>query len=196
MAEFFTASEIAHLSQSTVRVATLAKLDFKSQTMRLFAGAGVRDFGGFEWRGLGGLISIDGLSDQRGTTANPVTITLSGVDQAVLAKAIAEVGEVQNRPITIIWQLLDSDMQPVGRLIPIWWGLMQSPVIDRTEASEDGGAFCTVSIPCESLMVGRSRPPQGRFTDSDQQKRYPGDRFFERITENKGKVITWPDFDE
>ncbi|GGD24402.1 hypothetical protein [Aureimonas glaciei] len=195
MAGFFTPEQIEILSASTVRVATLAELAFASGTMRLFAGAGVRDFGGQEWRGLGGLISIDGLGDMRTTQANTVSITLSGVDEATLPKAIGEPEEVVDRLIVIYWQFLDSGMQPVGSLVPIYFGLMQSPSIDRSEASDDEGAVCTISLPCEGLFVGRSKPPRGRYTDRDQQARHPGDRIFDRMSENRGKVVLWPDFD-
>jgi hypothetical protein len=192
MAAFFTSDELAHLTQPSLAYATLAQFDFASGTQRYFAGAGIRDFGGHEWKGLGGVISISGMGDQRGTAANPVDITLSGVDEALLPKALGETDEVRNRLVTIFWQLLSTDHQPFGRLIPMFWGLMQPPSVNRSEASDDAGPTCTITLPCEGLMVGRARPPSGRYTNADQQRRHPGDRYFERIHVTKGQSVLWP----
>lgn len=192
---FFTATELAALSnKGSVRYVTLAHLKFKTAPeVRLFAGSGIFDAAGHEWVGLGVLIQIDGLADQRGTASNPVTFTMSGVDPSVLPLALQDTEEVAEQPITVYLQLLDDDEQPVGRLIPIFFGLMQPPSIDRSDL-DGGGATCTVTLSAENMLVGKSKPPQGRYTDRDQRQRYPSDRFFERVAETKNLVILWPNY--
>lgn len=195
MAGFFSATELAALkNKSSVRFATLAHLQFKTaDDIRLFAGSGIFDAAGEEWIGLGVLAQIDGLADQRGTTSNPVTHTLSGIDPSVLPLALQDTEEVAEQPIADYMQLLDEDEQPVGRLIPLFFGYMQPPSIDRTEAGE-GGALCTVTLTAENMLVGKSKPPQGRYTDRDQKVRYPLDRFFEFVFNTKNLIVFWPNY--
>lgn len=195
MAGLFTSEEVARLKAGTVRVATLVELNFASETMRLFAGAGTRDFGGYEWRGLGNPVTIDGLAEQRGTSAGEVTLTLSGVDPTVLPLVLSEPEEIEDRVIVVFWQFMDADEQPIASPVPIFFGIMQIPSIDRTDATDDTGATCLVTLPCRGLFVGRSKPPRGRYTDRDQKARYPGDRIFERMAENRGKQVGFPEFD-
>lgn len=195
MAGFFLPAELAALkNKSSVRFATLSHIQFKTAgDIRLFAGSGIFDAAGEEWIGMGSIVQIDGLADQRGTTSNPVTHTLSGVDPAILPLALQDTEEVAEQPITDYIQLLDDDEQPVGRLIPLFFGYMQPPAIDRSEAGEQG-AICTVTLTAENMLVGKSKPPQGRYTDRDQRARYPNDRFLERVAETKNITVVWPDF--
>lgn len=193
---FFTPDELAVLShKSAVRYVTLAHLQFKTaDDVRLIAGPHkVFDAAGQEWIGLGVIVQIDGLGEQRGTSSNPVTFTLSGVDAASLPLALQDPEEVAEQPITVYIHLLDEDEQPFGRLIPIFFGYMQPPSIDYTEAGEEG-AMCTVTLTAENMLVGKSKPPQGRYTDRDQTARYPGDRFLERVAETKNLTVVWPDY--
>lgn len=195
MAGFFTADEIAALrNKRGVRYAILSHLQFKTAPdVRLFLGAGMFDAGGEEWTGLGGVVQIDGLADQRGTTSNPVTHTLSGVDPALLPLALQDTEEVEQQPIVDYIQLMDDDEQPMGRLISMFYGYMQPPSIDRSEIGDEG-SLCSITLQAENMLIGKSKPPQGRYTDRDQTARYPGDRFLERVAETKNLTVVWPDF--
>lgn len=192
---FFTQDELDFLSEkSCVRYAVLAHLKFKTAPeTRIFAGSGTMLAAGYSWSGVGEMIKIDGLSEQRGTDSAPVTFTLSGVDQKLLPVALSDTSEVDQQPLSLFMQLLDENEQPVGRLLTLFHGLMQPPKISKTY-SEDSGWLCTIELTAENLLAGKAKPPFGRYTDRDQQMRHPGDRFFERVYTLNGKTVTWPNY--
>jgi hypothetical protein len=193
---FWTPDEVVKLrSLNAVRYVMLAQLDFlTAPSIRLFNGVGILDTEGHEWYGIRSVSKIDGLADQRGMKSNPVSIVLSGVDPQLLPLALQDTEEVDQQPIAIFFKFLNEDLQPIGRLVRIFSGLMQPPKIDRPQMSEKEGSLCTITITAENYLIGKSKPPNGRYTDRDQQKMFPGDLFFNRVSENKNKTIVWPDY--
>lgn len=192
---FFTEEELEFLSgRSCVRYAVLAHLRFKSAPeTRIFAGSGTFTVAGHSWSGIGEMVKIDGLCEQRGTDSAPITFTLSGVDPTLLPIALSDTTEVDQQPLSLFMQLLDDMEQPIGRLLTLFHGLMQPPKISKTYAENDGWT-CTIQLTAENLLAGKAKPPFGRYTDRDQQMRHPGDRFFENIYSVNGKTITWPNY--
>lgn len=191
---FLTTSQIAALSGSTVRIATLVEMQFVSKTMRLWNGAGLATVAGFEWEGVGAMGSIDGLAQTREPVSSKVTLRLSGVSAEVLAIARNTTADVQGRPAYIWLQLFDGEWQPVGARIPVFWGVLQRINIMRSEASGHSGGERVCELEVENPFAGRARPSAGRFTDADQQARHPGDRFFRFVPKQRSQVITWPDY--
>lgn len=64
-------------------------------------------------------------------------------------------------------------------------------VIDTMAITEDGST-ATVSVSAESAGLDLLRAVPTRYTDIDQQRLYPGDRFFEFVTAQAEKTIVWP----
>lgn len=194
---FFTAEEAAALAATTVRVGLLADFEFTGQPVYVWNGFGAREFGGKTYLGAGDLGSIDGLEEARNPTSQQVTFTLSGVPDSpadLLAKAIAETDIVQGNLAIVSLQLFDADWQTVSSPIPIYTGIMQPPRVSREAATSERGARRVLTLPTENLFFGRARPPAGRYTDREQQQRYPGDKFCEYTAQLVNKVIKWPDY--
>ena len=194
---FFTPEQIDHLSQSTVRCDFLVKFDFASETIRVWNGNTKLEAGGHLWQPMYGAGGIDGLSLTPGTVSETVTFQLGGLpDQAVdfLSHALEETPEVLQQLVTVFLQLFDEDWQPVGIPIGLWWGFMQPPRVSRTEMQGAEGAVQSIKLTAENAFFNRSRPPYGRYTDRDQQKRSPGDKFFTFIGSLIFKVFRYPDF--
>lgn len=191
---FFTQDQVAALSATTVRVALLSEFDFATQTMRLWNGEYTITSGGHEWEPMHGMGSIDGLSVSADQSADNVTFTLSGVDASILASALEETPDVNQRSVRVFLQLFDGDWQPIGAPIGIWWGFLQPPKVTRTAMQDDKGGTQTVSVSAENAFFNRSRPPSGRYTDRDQQKRAPGDKFLQFISSLLFKVFTYPSY--
>lgn len=191
---FISSEAAAAMVGATVRVATLVELQFASQTMHLWNGAGTIDVSGETWQGAGAMGSIDGLQQSRDPVSSKVTLRLSGVSAEVLAVAKANTTDVEGRPAYIWQQLFDAEWQPIGARIPVFWGTMQRISIARTEANEfDGGSrLCELEI--ENPFAARARPTLSRWTDADQQARHPGDRFCRFVPLQRTQTITWPDY--
>jgi hypothetical protein len=191
---FLSSDEITALKASTVRLAMLVELQFASETMRLWNGAGTATIDGADWRGVGGFGSIDGLEQVREPVSSKVTMRLSGVSPEVLALAARSNDDVRGRPAYVWTHLMDGDWQPVGARIPLFWGTMQRINIERSEASEFSGGDRVCALEVENPFAARARPSAGRFTDADQKARFPGDKFCRFVPLQRSQVIVWPDY--
>jgi hypothetical protein len=199
---FFTAAEAEALSQSVVRVATLVDLEFggtppEGGPVYIWNGFGTRDFAGRTYIGAGDLGQIEGLEEARAPVSHQVTFTLSGVPDSpadILGKALEASDIVQGRMAIVSLQLFDGNLIAYGGPIPIYFGVMMPPRVTREPATETSGARRTLVLPTENLFFGRGRPPAGRYTDREQQARYPGDRFCEYTAQLVNMTINWPDY--
>ncbi len=197
MFDFFTPTQIALLSASTVRCDLAVKFAFVSQTIYAWNGNTSITIGGNIYRPMYGYGQIEGLEDAGGTESSAVTVSLAGLPGKapdVLAAALAETPEVAQQPLTISMILFNADWQPVGSPLPLFVGFMQPPQVTRTVATDDQGGQQTVSVTAENIFFNRSRPPYGLNTDRDQQARSPGDKFFGFVSSLRSKSITYPDY--
>jgi hypothetical protein len=190
---FIDATTAARLQESGVRAALLIELQFQSGTARLFNGHGRVAVDGQTWDGYGEFGSLTGLGQSRGTESSKVTLAMSGVSLDVIQKAKNGVDDVQGRRAFIWKRLFDADWQPVGSRIAIYWGIMQRINI-RSEAPQDEamGRTRVAELEIENPFAARSRPAARRFTDADQQSRWPGDKFFRFVPLQDGQTVKWP----
>jgi hypothetical protein len=194
---FFTVEEAAQLAATTVRIAMLVDLMFDGQPTYIWNGFGQRTFAGKTYIGCGDLGSIEGLEETRGPQSHQVTLQLSAVSDSsadLLARVLEESDTVQGRLAIISMQLFDADWAAFNDPIPIFFGLMQPPRVAREGATEEQGAKRVIQLPVENLFFKRGRVPAGRYTDREQQTRYPGDRFAEYTAQLVNKTIIWPDY--
>lgn len=192
---FFTPEQIEILSRTTVRLDLLVEFQFLSGTTRVWNGNQELPAGDQTWKPMFGSGQISGLSLPTGVTAEAVTFQVSGLpDDAIglLAKALEETPQVSQQLVIVYLQLFDDDWQPVGAPIGIWWGFMQPPRISRSQMQGTEGAVQSVSMSAENAFFNRSRPPQGRYTDRDQQKRSPGDKFLQFVPSLLFKTFQYP----
>ncbi len=191
---FFTVAQMDALRATTVRIATLVDLEFAAAPAYLWNGFGDLAASAHLYKGLGDLGSISGIAESRGAQSRQVTLTLSGVNDQILGHVLTETEAVQGRLAVLSAQLFDADEAPIGEPWPYYFGVMQAPRVTRTEASDTEGPTRSISIPTENLFAGRHRPPAGRYTDREQQIRYPGDLFCSYVAALVSQQITWPDY--
>ncbi len=192
---FFTDEQADLLAQSVVRSAWLVEMQFKSATSRIWAGDTDLEVGGHIWRPTYGGAQIDGLGFAGQPGSSQVTITASGVDQELLGMALAEANEADQQPAIIYLQLFDDAWQPVGGLAALFFGLMQQPRVSRTALGETEGSTQSITLPIENMFFSRARPPAGRYTPLDQNKRTATqDDIFNFVWSLTNKRFTYPDF--
>lgn len=192
--KFISDDEATQLSKSTVRIGTLVELLFDTPQRLWNGNTSLTTSDSKSWSGLGGLGSIEGLEEIRGSESQAVAFSLSGVSAEILAKATGEAADVQGKLVRIYFQLFDSSWQISGAPVPIWFGVCQTIGVNRTEMPDEAGAQRTVSLTAENLFYGRSRPKAGRYTDRDQKTRHPGDKFLEFTPQLASLIYIWPDY--
>ena len=187
----FSASELLLLAKSTVRIATLVEFQFAT-TSRFWNGNRPLTAGGYEWAGLGGLGSIDGLMESRSAESSQVRFTLSGTDAEINAVAVSASEDQTGNLALVYFQFFGDDWQTIGSPKLIWAGLTQPMTASRVSGEEGQGAQRSITLPAENLFYGRARPRAGLYTDRDQQARFSGDLFFEFQPQLKSMTYVWP----
>lgn len=194
---FFPQTIAAKLAGREIGASLLCHMDFRVTARSWWMGFGNLVAGGETWLGTGEMISIDGLDMPVGTTAPRTTFSLSGVDAAIVNLARNASDRVKDRRCTVYLQFFEiapSDGQvapwaPLDAPYAIWSGIM-----DQMTYAAEGPSQRTVTLTAESIWTGRRKPAYGRYTDRDQNARFPGDRGLEQLPDLVQKTIRWPVF--
>lgn len=184
----------AYLAGHVVRCSFLTMFDFTSAPVRVWTGAGRIVAGGSTWEGLGSLAQISGLEQAINGQAPETSFILSGINSTILMTARDEFETEAKRRLVQVYIQFHNDADDLPMTLydapyPLWSGKIRTA---RFESQADG--LRQITIGAESLFALRSRPNSSMYTDSDQQKRFPGDFGFEFVPTLMNKVIRWPDF--
>lgn len=158
-------------------------------------GVNVLDPTGATYHGFGEIAAVPAVKQMINGAAERVEFSLSGVEGEVLELAAAHDAEaVKGKRVSVGFAVMDAAWQLVG---PVRWirhytadflTIQQQPTDDPATP-----IIRTLSLSCGSLMTTRRRPALGYFTNQDQQRRSPGDRFCERTPKYApGFNKTWP----
>ena len=101
---------------------------------------------------------------------------------------------VQGRHCIVSLQLFDGAWAAEGAPMAVYIGVMMPPRVTRQAATETSGATRTLVLPTENAFFARGRPAAGRYTDREQQTRFPGDRFCEYTAQLVNHTINWPNY--
>jgi hypothetical protein len=174
------------LSEEAV-AAWLLEFAFESETTRVWLGFGkLKTLDGREWEGKGELISIGTLEPCFSVSASPGTVTASGVSPVMMAKALAA-SEYRDRPLIIYLQPFQGRTL-YGNPVPLASRFMKQLGFTRDEAT------LQIALEHEGPFTGRRRPAAGSYSDADQRKRHPGDRFCERTPYYRFARSQWPHY--
>lgn len=179
----------------------LCRLDFPSQTVRLWEGSGPYiDSQGNVWRccvlGDGALDSIETAINAEAWT---LELGLSGIDKEIadIAWKETESGDVIGAKVQILIQDCDENDQPIGDPDVKFTGTIDNIRFD--EAAQDDKVIAGVTIEVTNRFALRTMINGAVLSDVDQRARSailnPGadpDRFAERVPGLADKTIRWP----
>lgn len=194
-----------YLAGGKVQAAHLVSLHFASGSMRLWRGYDVLDTNdGASWSGLGEYGSIAGIEQAVDGRAPEATMTLSGVNAAIVTTMRDEFElEARGRLVQLHVQFFGVDdpddpgnQRCLDNPVPIWAGRMLRPGFTFDRGQDDQPQESSISVVVQSIFAQRSRPNHAFYTDSDQRARFPGtpDRGFEFVASLVSKDTTWPDY--
>lgn len=135
-------------------------------------------YGGNDYIAFGHLIGFNDIEETHELVVSSLTISLSGVDQAYIAKFLLE--PYIDRQVKIYKAFLNINTEAlVSDPILIFDGRMDSPTI-----SEDPDAgTCTVAVSCTNAWVDFERRPGRKTNHEEQQIWFYGDKGFEFASE-------------
>ncbi|MBX6427133.1 MAG: hypothetical protein IRZ09_14555 [Variibacter sp.] len=200
----FSEAELQALEAGSARIGAFFFLD-TTPAVRLWCGVGniepgvnAIDATGAAYKGLGALADVPEFQQLLNGHAERVEFTLSGVSADVLEIASAEdAPAVKGRLCALGIGLMTEDWSAL--LGPVHWlrRYRADFLAVRQDVADDPGqpVVRTVVLSVGSLTTGRRRPALSFFTDQDQQRRSPGDRFCERTPLYSQEITKrWPDF--
>jgi hypothetical protein len=138
-----------------------------------------------DWTGAGGVGAIDAIGESTDGSATGIKVSLFEIpsefrddiaDQAVRGCLFeVYVGVLE----------LGDNWHSVLATKLIWRGRLDDYKIT------DGGTSLSVEITGESRAIDQRRPSIKRFTDEYQQRKYPGDLFFQYVSQMAEIPIIW-----
>jgi hypothetical protein len=136
-----------------------------------------------EWLGIGGLGSIDTIGESTDGSATGVRVALYDIPSE-FRDDIADQA-VRGCVFEVYVGALDEAFQQVVGTKRLW-----NARLDQYKIT-DGGDTIGVEVTGESRAIDQRRPSIKRFTDEYQQRKHPGDKFFEYVPRMTEVSILW-----
>ncbi|OXE36902.1 MAG: hypothetical protein CGW95_04775 [Phenylobacterium zucineum] len=172
---------ITELVKAANQPCYLFEFKFDSGTDRLTDAPRPVVWGGNLYQSTGKMLAFTGLEESSDMQIPNVTITVSGVDQAYVSLALNE--PFLDRQLLIYKAFMDDTQTAISSPLVIFDGRMDTMVINDNPAGDS-----SIAISATNQWGDFERKP-GRHTNSQEQQVYfPGDKFFDYVTQINRKL--------
>lgn len=165
-----------------IRPVYLVDIDLPSGPFRANSSDKNLTVGGFLYYGVGNLGKISDTGESVGTTAQQVKLTLTHVPQSMVADVVAE--NTRNRSVTISLCLFQPDHTLVAQPFVIFKGNIDTLTMEIAQA-------VNIQVAATSRLIKWARSPNGRYTNEDQQSKFPGDKGFQFVNQLTTLKLQW-----
>jgi len=172
-----------HVEGQTVRFAQLLELDFIGDFTRVWSGRGTLTALGEEWLGVGELGMMNGVGEPTDLTDQTMKATLNSIPEESMVDFVELLGNQNqtNRPFTFHLAFFNEDTS----LIDVQ--TMTTGFISAVSFSDGEISNLTLELVSEASLLKRTQ--FYRTTDAMQKKLFPGDKFFEFVTELDDEIL-------
>lgn len=126
--------------------------------------------------------AIEPIEDASGDV-QALQFSLPGVVPEQIAIALTE--PVEGKTVRVYDALVDPDTGAVADAVLAWSGTLNVPGLDD-------GPTATVGVTAEHRGLHALRPKPSRYTNSEQQRRYPGDTSLDIDPATDAGPVAWP----
>lgn len=182
MSRNLTNSAVTQITSAEVQPFLLFQGEFASGTVRAWSGIGDLIWNGFTWIGTGNLLNISAVQETADTSANGVTVNLSGIPSELISLALSD---CRQGSAGFVYLGFLNNGSVVSDPVLMFEGRLDIPAI------EESGETATVVISYESRLIDLERPRETRYTNEDQQREFAGDLGFEFVPALQDKALTW-----
>jgi hypothetical protein len=172
----------AALPDSLIWPCFLVQLTFRSETVNAWTGIGTLVADGISYLGTGSLGTISAISEASDVKADGLTLTLSGIDPALLADSLTDIQI--GASAKVYFGLMASASTLIGSYL-VFSGTIDKPQI-RTSVES-----LTISLALENRLVNLSRANQRRYTSADQRIYFPTDMAFNWVEILNDIALLW-----
>jgi len=180
MARDLNADYVTDITGAKLFPVLLFKAEFDSGDLNLWTGIGEITWNGDTYSGSGNILEVSTVTETQDLKAEGVQFNLTGVSSSILNFALTE--DYQNRDVSI-WFAMIANGAIKAEPFLLFRGKMDVMTIDEQ------GDLSTIILNAESNLVDLERPNERRYTDEDQQERYPGDIGLEFVASLQEKEI-------
>ena len=160
----------------------IAKLEFDDGDFLVWSGRGDLVFNSQTYTGVGDLGKISEIEEGIEQRPFGIALEISGIDPSNISLALSE--ELQNRKAQVWLGFFNSSYVLITSPVLLFKGRMDTMNIKL-------GKTATIVVTAESRLIDWSRPRIRRYTNADQNERFPGDKGFEFISDTTEKEIVW-----
>lgn len=138
---------------------------------------------GNSFLGIGRLGHVSDAQESADLKPTGLTLSLSGIPSAYISTVLSE--QYQGRTVKLWLAFLAADTYAlVADPVLLFQGLIDQMGIQI-------GDTATISLTAESRLARWEVPNVRRYTNEDQQKRFPGDRGLEFVSQTVEREILW-----
>ena len=159
------------------------KAEFDTETLRFWTGDTDITIDSETYSGLGQLLQISDVEDSLEIKSSNLTVSLAGMDSAVLNMALNE--ECQNRNITVLLGSLQGGTLVAQGVVTLFKGRMSNMTIN------DNPSGSTITMEVENRLVDLERPSNIRYTKESQKAIDSTDTCFNRVQNLQDQEIVW-----
>lgn len=160
------AAILARLPDPFIKPVNFAAIEFDDGTVYLHDDLGTITFGGHDYLGVGNLGAIEGIEERDDGSPAGITLRLSMLSQALLDEVLLE--NFFRRPVTAYFSLRDT---VTGAMIATPFELFHGHIDD---ISVSAGQTASIAVKVETELSAWNRPLNRFFSDSENQRIYPG----------------------
>lgn len=170
------------MQADVVRPIVLVKIATPSLNILMTSGMQDIDFGGdtYTYGTLGNISTIPETDDLKDSS---LSLTFSAVDPATIAAVSA--ADFVNSPVQVRVMFFDENWLSVGDGLSFFEGSASSQNIALGQQAD-------ITVSCKSKISTLSRPRSERYSDQDQQAKYPGDLGMQYASTVSSQDIIWP----
>lgn len=174
---------VAAAGATVVRPVALVFLDFLSEPVYVNSTDFTITWDGHDWLGAARVGGIGEVEESIDSKSSSLTVTLSGVDQESLAKAIGD--RYQGRTGRMYTALLNEAYEVIGDPVIEFEGPMDTMPIKVASAQ------ASIGVVISDGRADWERPSLRLYTNEDQQLDFPGDLGCEFVPQMVEKNIQW-----
>ena len=171
-----------YIQNDSVLPFVAVRLVLDAGDLLVWSGGGDLSLGGRTYVGAGNLLSMASLQESTDFSSPSLTLTLSGMNDAVLTNALSV--DYQNREAFIEFGVLDAG-GGVASNFTIFSGRIATMGVDENPDNPK------VSVNVTSRLEDMSRPKTRRLTHEEQQELYAGDKGLSHVAALQDKEIEW-----
>jgi hypothetical protein len=169
------------LITNAVQPCILVDLTLTTGVIYIWSGIGTLTYSGHDYLGVGSLGTLGDITEGTDVKADGTTITLSGIDPALLNDCLNDIQ--LGAPVTIWFALFgDGALTSITKLCV---GTVDKPTIP---ISPDA---ITITLAIENRMINLQRASNRRYTSGDQNYYYPDDSGFLHVEELGDIALVW-----